>query len=88
MVTGTAHERPFLRVVNSGPEIPADRIGTLFQPFQPCQRLESRTGNPDGHGLGLSIVSAVAAVHDADLAVEPGPQGGLSITVALPGARN
>ncbi|MFD4976612.1 ATP-binding protein [Streptomyces sp. NPDC058424] len=72
-------------MVNSGPEIPADRIDTLFQPFQ---RQESRTGNPDGHGLGLSIVSAVAAVHDADLAVEPDPQGGLSIAVALPGARN
>ncbi|MFJ5155906.1 sensor histidine kinase [Streptomyces sp. NPDC088353] len=85
VVTGTAHGRPFLRVVNSGPEIPPDRIGTLFQPFQ---RLESRTGNPDGHGLGLSIVSAVAAVHDADLAAEPGPRGGLSITVALPVARN
>ncbi|MFB6960162.1 sensor histidine kinase [Streptomyces sp. NPDC056309] len=88
VVTGTAHGRPFLRVVDSGPEIPADRIGTLFQPFQ---RLESRTGNPDGHGLGRSIVAAVAAVaavHDADLAVEPGPQGKLSITVALPGARN
>ncbi|WP_225077189.1 HAMP domain-containing sensor histidine kinase [Streptomyces sp. CoT10] len=85
VVTGTAHGRPFLRVVKSGPEIPPDRIGTLFQPFQ---RLESRTGNPDGHGLGLSIASAVAAVHDADLAAEPGPRGGLSITVALPVARN
>ncbi|MGW5122920.1 sensor histidine kinase [Streptomyces sp. NPDC004069] len=81
VVTGTAHGQAFLRVVNSGPEIPPDRIGTLFQPFQ---RLESRTGNPDGHGLGLSIVSAVAAVHDAELAVDPGPRGGLSVTVALP----
>ncbi|AJE41650.1 sensor histidine kinase [Streptomyces nodosus] len=81
VVTGTAHGRAFLRVVNSGPTIPPDRIGTLFQPFQ---RLASRTGSPDGHGLGLSIVSAVAAVHDADLTAEPGPRGGLSITVALP----
>ncbi|MFF9126347.1 sensor histidine kinase [Streptomyces sp. NPDC014889] len=85
VVTGTAHGQPFLRVVNSGPEIPADRVGTLFQPFQ---RLESRTGNPDGHGLGLSIVAAVAAVHDAELTADPGPQGGLSITVALPHARS
>ncbi|MFF4762097.1 sensor histidine kinase [Streptomyces sp. NPDC001292] len=80
VVTGTAHRQPFLRVVDSGPETP-DRIGTLFQPFQ---RLESGTGSPDGHGLGLSIVSAATAVHDAELTVDPGPQGGPSITVALP----
>ncbi|MEU0598903.1 HAMP domain-containing sensor histidine kinase [Streptomyces sp. NPDC006393] len=81
--TGTVRGRPFLRVVNSGPEIPPDRIDALFEPFR---RLESRTGSPQGHGLGLSIVSAVAAVHDADLTAEPGPEGGLDITVAFPRA--
>ncbi|MET9552622.1 HAMP domain-containing sensor histidine kinase [Streptomyces sp. NPDC006645] len=78
--TGTEHGRPVLRVVNSGPVIPADRVETLLQPFQ---RYESRADGPDGLGLGLSIVAAVATAHGAELTVVPGPAGGLDITVAF-----
>jgi signal transduction histidine kinase len=68
------------RVVNSGPVIPPDRIGMLVQPFQ---RLESRTGHREGHGLGLSIAAAVAGTHRAHLAIEPRPEGGLDVTVTF-----
>ncbi|MFJ6562121.1 hypothetical protein ACIQMV_20120 [Streptomyces sp. NPDC091412] len=40
------------------------------------------------HGLAAADGVALAAVHDADLAAEPGPRRGLSITVALPVAGN
>lgn len=79
--TGTERGRPVLRVVNSGPVIPADRVETLLQPFQ---RYESRPGGPDGLGLGLSIVEAIATAHGAQLTAAPGPEGGLDITVAFP----
>ncbi|MFC8074988.1 sensor histidine kinase [Streptomyces sp. NPDC057307] len=78
--TGTEGGRPVLRVVNSGPVIPADRVETLFQPFR---REVSRAGGPDGLGLGLSIVEAVATAHGAELTAVPGPAGGLDITVAF-----
>lgn len=83
VATGTEAGRPVLRVVNSGPVIPADRIAALFRPFE---RHESRTGSPEGHGLGLSIVAAVAAAHGAHLTAGPGPRGGLDIRVGFPAA--
>ncbi|MFD6988219.1 sensor histidine kinase [Streptomyces sp. NPDC059943] len=79
--TGTQGGRPVLRVVNSGPTIPPDRVETLFQPFK---RHESRPGGPDGLGLGLSIVAAVATAHGAEVTAVPGPEGGLDIALAFP----
>jgi signal transduction histidine kinase len=37
-----------------------------------------------GAGLGLSIVHAIAAAHDATLTIAPRPAGGLDITVSFP----
>ncbi|MGW7520724.1 sensor histidine kinase [Streptomyces sp. NPDC054796] len=79
--TGLEADWPVLRVSNSGPKIPHEKIPVLFQPFQ---RLESRSGSSDGHGLGLSIVAAVATAHGAETSAVSGPEGGLSITVVFP----
>ncbi|GAB3440506.1 sensor histidine kinase [Actinophytocola sediminis] len=78
--TRSANGLAILRVVNSGPVIPADRIEVLFQPFQ---RDDTRTGHHDGQGLGLSIVAAIANAHGADVVTVPGPEGGLDITVTF-----
>ncbi|MEU6304975.1 sensor histidine kinase [Streptomyces chartreusis] len=72
---------PTVRVVNSGPVVPRDAIPSLYQPFQ---RLGHRSARHDGHGLGLSIVAAVASAHRARIVTEQGPQGGLDVTVAFP----
>jgi signal transduction histidine kinase len=75
---------PVLTVVNSGPQVPADEIERLFEPFR---RLTTDRTTADGHhGLGLSIVRAVATAHRATLAATPGPDGGLAITVTFPNA--
>ena len=37
-----------------------------------------------GHGLGLAIVSAVAAAHDGVLELSANPSGGLSVVLDLP----
>jgi len=76
--TGTDGGRPALRVANSGPPVPPDRVGSLFRPFE---RLADRTGDADGHGLGLSIVAAIATAHDARITAAARPDGGLDVTV-------
>jgi signal transduction histidine kinase len=74
--------RAALTVANSGPAVPPAEVERLLRPFQ---RLGSdRTGHREGHGLGLSIVAAVAAAHNADLRVGARPQGGLDVVVAFP----
>jgi signal transduction histidine kinase len=71
-----------LTVRNTGPEVPADRIGELFEPFR---RLHStRTRSDGGAGLGLSIVAAIAQAHDAGVTAHPNPGGGLELTVQFP----
>jgi signal transduction histidine kinase len=73
-----------LSVTNSGPLIPATEVGRLYQPFQRFgPRLARRDG---GHGLGLSIVRAIATAHAATISVRPRPGGGLAIDVAFPSA--
>jgi signal transduction histidine kinase len=74
--------RAELAVANSGPTIPSRDVERLLQPFQ---RLASTRGSDaEGHGLGLSIVAAIASAHDATLIVEPRPGGGLRVGVAFP----
>lgn len=71
-----------LAVTNSGPQVPADQVSRLLQPFQ---RLDAeRAGQHDGLGLGLSIVAAIASAHDASLDAQPGPAGGLAIQISFP----
>ena len=72
---------PVLTVVNSGPQVPPEEIERLFEPFR---RLTTDRTTADGHhGVGLSIVRAVAAAHRATIAATPGPDGGLAITVTF-----
>jgi signal transduction histidine kinase len=54
--------------------------------FEPFRRLgPARTGPDSGqHGLGLSIVRAIAQAHHAEIDAQPRPGGGLVITVAFP----
>jgi signal transduction histidine kinase len=73
-----------LRVASSGPEIPAERVAELFEPFR--RGPVERTGGARGSGLGLSIVRAVVTAHGGTAAAEPVPGGGLMVTVQLPAA--
>ena len=71
-----------LSITNTGPVIPPTEIDRLFQPFQ---RLDARLGGQrNGHGLGLSIVKAIVTAHDAVLAAQAPPSGGLIIDVTFP----
>ncbi|MDE3133101.1 MAG: HAMP domain-containing protein [Acidobacteriota bacterium] len=76
-------DRALLRVESSGQMIAPEEIETMFEPFR---RLgPARTGTDSGqHGLGLSIVRAVADAHHAEIDAHPRAGGGLVITVAFP----
>jgi signal transduction histidine kinase len=69
-------------VANSGPAVPPAEVDRLLRPFQ--RGGADRTGHREGHGLGLSIVAAVAAAHHADLRVRARPDGGLEVVVRFP----
>jgi len=84
LVTGTGAGQATVRVSNTGPAVPAEEVEELFQPFR---RLGSgRTRHRDGHGLGLSIVSAIATAHRATLDARPRSGGGLDVEVRFPAA--
>ena len=57
IATGISERHAFLSVANTGPAVPPEQVERLFRPFQ---RLAGRTRHDGGHGLGLSIVQAIA----------------------------
>ena len=80
--TGAMSERASLTVTNTGQPVSARDVERLFEPFRRLQ--PDRSGDGDGHhGLGLSIVAAIATAHNATVSAVPGPEGGLAITVAF-----
>jgi signal transduction histidine kinase len=81
--TSSEQGRPVLIVSNTGPHVARQDLELLFEPFQ---RLDgTRASHPNGHhGLGLSIVRAIAAAHDATVNVDPNSGGGLTVRVSFP----
>lgn len=79
MTSGMRDGTAFLRIANSGRQVPPDVVPSLFEPFR---RLEGRIGG-EGAGLGLAIVRSVAAVHGTTVQARSRPAGGLDIEVRL-----
>jgi signal transduction histidine kinase len=84
ITTGTRDLRAFMSIANTGPAVPPEELERLFQPFQRVGGARIRLN--DGHGLGLSIVQAIANAHGAQLSARARPQGGLTIGVSFPPA--
>jgi signal transduction histidine kinase len=77
--TGNEGTGSWLRVSNSGPEVPESMITEIFEPFR---RMDGeRTATATGLGLGLSIVRAIADVHGAAIVAGPVEGGGLRVEV-------
>ena len=70
-----------VEVANSGPLVETADVEALFERFR---RGEHRS-EVRGHGLGLPIVSRVADVHGGTVVALPGLEGGLIVTVTIPG---
>jgi len=80
--TRTASGESLLTVANTGPVIGQADAERIFEPFQ---RLSDRTSH-DGSGLGLTLVRSIAAIHKGTATARPRPDGGLTVTVAIPSA--
>jgi signal transduction histidine kinase len=71
-----------LHVSNTGPRVRPDEVDRLFEPFQRMRRVAD-----DGHhGLGLSIVRAIATAHGAAITARARTGGGLTVEVLFPAA--
>jgi signal transduction histidine kinase len=82
ITTKTSNAGAVLSVTSSGQVIAAAEVDRLFQPFR---RLGPRPARRDGgHGLGLSIVRAIATAHGATIGARALPGGGLAIDVTFP----
>jgi len=87
ITAGRRDGQAFLAVTNTGPVIPPDQLGRLFQPFERLaggRRAGPRGTEHGGLGLGLAIVSAIAAAHGAALHAVTRAAGGLAIEVIFP----
>ncbi|MGQ0445224.1 MAG: ATP-binding protein [Beijerinckiaceae bacterium] len=66
-------------VADNGPGIPADERINVLRRFYRLERQRTSSGN----GLGLSVVSAIAELHDAALVLEDNAPG-LSVVITFP----
>ena len=65
-----------LRVQDTGPGIPADALGDIFDPYF--------TTKSEGNGLGLWIAQQIAVAHGGDLHAGNVATGGAVFTLSLP----
>ena len=71
-----------LRVEDSGPGIPADRITAMLEPF--ARGEQSRNRETGGAGLGLALTRAIAEQHGGSLKLANRAEGGLVAELRLP----
>lgn len=79
MTASAAGTAVCLQVADNGPGVPEADLGRITKRFA---RLEN-SRNTAGHGLGLSLVSAVAKLHGGDLILRDAAPG-LSATIQIP----
>jgi signal transduction histidine kinase len=65
-----------LKVADTGPGIPPDKIDRIFDPFF--------TTKKDGTGLGLAISRRIMTAHRGTIQVESFPDAGTVFTIHLP----
>lgn len=80
--TATDATNSTIGVSNTGPMVPVEAVDQLFEPFRRLGNRRARHG--DGHGLGLSIVAAIAAAHHAVVVASARLGGGLDVEVRFP----
>jgi signal transduction histidine kinase len=68
--------RARMRVTDSGPGVPADVLGHVFEPFY--------SRKPNGTGLGLAIAKRTVDGHGGRIDVEQRAGEGLTFTIELP----
>jgi signal transduction histidine kinase len=75
-VTVAAQGRVEIRISDSGPGIPPDRLRQVFDPFY--------TTKSDGTGLGLAICHSIVEQHQGEIEMESEEGSGTAVVVRLP----
>lgn len=63
-------------ISDDGPGVPADKVGTIFEPLI--------TTKAHGTGLGLAIVKRMVTIHGGDIHYQPSADGGASFVFTVP----
>lgn len=71
-----------IAVRDHGPGVPASQRSRIFEPFE---RPDDKD-QPNGLGLGLSVVRTLAGAHGGEVVYEDAPGGGARFVVRLPAA--
>jgi two-component system sensor histidine kinase CpxA len=79
---GVAGPMALLKVSDSGPGVPADSLGKLFEPFYRLD--EARGRNSGGVGLGLAITERAVRFHGGSVSAHNRAEGGLRVEIKLP----
>lgn len=72
----------FIIVQDQGPGIPEELQKSLFQPFQRGEY--AKNINPEGCGLGLSVVKAIMCAHGGDVSYSLTPENGSLFKLSWP----
>jgi two-component system phosphate regulon sensor histidine kinase PhoR len=70
-----------ITVADSGPGIPAEDLGRVFERFY---RVDKARARPGGTGLGLAIVKHLVELHGGEASAANRSEGGAVFTVRLP----
>jgi signal transduction histidine kinase len=73
-----------IAVEDSGPGIPPEHLGRVFDRFYKVDVSRTGTEQPSGSGLGLSIVRAIALRHGGTITAGASPLGGARFEMRLP----
>jgi signal transduction histidine kinase len=71
-----------LKVSNTGPGIPPEMLGRVFERFFRCDTSHGK--DVDGCGLGLSIAQWIVTAHEGTIGIESEPGKWTTVTVRLP----
>jgi PAS domain S-box-containing protein len=80
----TLGERVAVRVRDTGPGLPPDKLETIFEPFVQLGR--ALNSPHEGVGLGLAISRDLARAMEGDLTAASAPGAGATFTLVLPAA--
>lgn len=81
-VAGPNGTEAVVRVSDSGPGVPEEALGKLFQPFYRID--DARVRGTGGVGLGLAITDRAMHVHGGSVQAFNRPEGGLMVELRLP----